>query len=160
MSKQEKTTIIFSIALFYTVIISIFSFFLRMNVLLVRQGDPILWFMLRNTLWIIAIVAIIFVLYGIISKDSKKEIRIIVAEKPIVGFATGILVTLEGISQLASTIPTNIMSITAAIETSQLIEGQGIIFNTIISNILGIAIIIGQIVLGFYLIKTHKKRLS
>jgi len=160
MSKQEKITIVFSVALLYTVIISTFSLLLKMNFLLIRQGNPILWFLQRNTLWILAISAIIFTLLRIIAKNSKQKVGIIVAENPIVGIATGILVALEGISNLASTIPINIISITAVIQTSQLIEGQGIGQGIIVFNILAEVVIIGQIVLGFYLIKTHKKRLN
>lgn len=131
-----------------------------MNLLYVRQVKPVYWFFLRNTLWIITMAAIIFVMIRIISKYSNKKIAAIVAEKPIVGFAAGILVVLEGISHLANAIPSSITSVMATLETSQLTERQDIILGTILSNIHIFVAIIGQIAVGLYFMKTYKKRLN
>ena len=168
MVRQEKITTILGIALLYTVIISTSTLLQKMNAAIFYQGainNKIFWFLQLNTPWIIVIVVIIFILAFYIKK-SNQNMGTIIADNPIVGLATGVLVVLEAISNLASSLPNNILSVRLVIEATQDIgvnlDGsvERMVLQTAITNALSIVIILCKIVFGIYLIKIHKKRMN
>jgi|LSQX01.2.fsa_nt_gb hypothetical protein len=166
MDRQEKITTILEIALRYTVIVSIFDLLQRINTAIFFEGtidNKIFWFLQRNTLWIIVVAVIILALV----LSVKKRIRNIgtnIPDNPIIGLATGIMIVLEGISNLASTLPINIMSVEAVFEAIRRVDvfldgtKERMVSQIIMVNVFSIVVILCQIVLGIYLFRVSKKK--
>lgn len=168
MVRQEKITNIFGTALLYTVITSTVALLRKINSAFFSQGtivNKIVQFLKFNTPWIIVIVAIIFILSFYIKK-SNQTIVTFITNNSIIGSPTGVLVVLDGVSYLVGSLPFNIFSVRSVIEATQAmsigIDGnaQRMILQTVITNAITIAIILGEIMLGIYLIIANKRRIN
>ena len=168
MKKQEEIKTILDIALLYTVITSIFSLLNKLSTLIVPQGtfvERIRLFLQRNTLWIIVVITVIIIL-SIYIKKSNQKVSTNIADNSIVGLVTGAFVVLEGLFNLSSSLPLNILSVESFIQASQYIDVsldgsvERMILQAVISNALSVVIILCQIILGIYLIKVYKKRMN
>lgn len=168
MERQKKITTVLAMTLLYTAIISIFTLLQNIKTTFFFQGiinNKVFWFFQQNTLWIVVIAAIIFGLNLCIRKSNQK-MGTIMANNPIVYLTTGLLVVLDGISSLASSLPHNILSVMSVMKTTQDIDvslngnAERMILQTVITNALSIVIILCQIILGLCLIKTYKKRMK
>lgn len=169
MKEKEEIKTILGIALVYTVITSIFSLLHKLNTLLIGSHEVlnirIHLFLKRNTLWIIVIAAIITILSIYIEKSNQK-VSILMAENPMIGIAVGVLLVLKGISDLASSLPVNIISIESVFEAIRHIDvfldgtKERMILQAVVSNTFSILIILSQTILGIFLIKVYKKRMN
>jgi hypothetical protein len=171
MHVVEKDKIIketVGIALFYTIITSIFALPSKLVILINNKGgviQGITLFLARNGLWVIAVIAIIIIL-TVYTKKLKLELQSETLESRIIWLIVGVLVVLEGIINLASSLPTYIMSIQASLKSSQMLAGanmqiqsQSMIRATIAINIISSLIILCKIFFGLYLIKRNKEKL-
>lgn len=162
MEKHERINIVLSIALLYVIITSIFSFLSRLSVLIITQGSldkRLSIFSQRNTLWIIVVTGIIIV-FKIYIKTSKQKVCPNTLDNSIVRLVTGTLVALEGVINLSSLLPLNIMSVMSAFQASKHMGGSagGIIIQSVTSNVVSIAVILGQIFTGIYLAKIYSRK--
>ena len=169
MKKQAEIKKVLGIAWLYTIITGIFTLLHNINALLIGSHQvlniAIHDFLKRNTLWIVVTTATIIILYTYIKK-SNQDVRSLLSETPIIGIAVGVLVVLKGISDLASSLPLNIISIESVFEairrTDVFLDGtkEKMIMQAVITNALSIVLILSQIVLGIFLIKAYKKRIN
>jgi len=168
MKEQVEITIL-GIALIYTVITSIFSLLHKVNTLLIGTHEVlnirIHLFFKRNTLWIIVVAAIIIIL-SIYVKKSNQKVSTLIAENPMIGMVVGVLVVLKGISDLACSLPINIISIESVFEAIRHIDvfldgtKERMILQAVVTNAFSIVIIISQTILGVFLFKVYKKRMN
>jgi hypothetical protein len=163
---QEKKTTILGIALLYTAITSIFVLLQKINTaIFANETTRLYWFLRRNSLWIITIAVIAF-LNSIKLKESGQKLHSILEENPIIGSATGVLVVLKSISDLANTVPASIISIQSVFDAIKYIDvfldgtKERMIFKAFLTNSLSIAIILCQIAVGISLMKIFQKRLD
>ena len=168
MKEQVEIKTIFGIALIYSVITSIFSLLHKVNALLIGSHEVlnirIHLFFQRNTLWIIVVAAIIIL--SIYVKKSNQKMSTLMAENPMIGMVVGVLVVLKGVSDLASSLPINIISIESVFEAIRHIDvfldgtKERMILQAVVTNAFSIVIIISQTILGVFLFKVYKKRMN
>ncbi|HHV97594.1 MAG TPA: hypothetical protein GXX37_14225 [Clostridiaceae bacterium] len=169
MKEQEEIKTIFGIALIYTVITSIFSLLHKVNTLLIGSHEVlnirIHLFFKKSTLWIIVVAAIIIIL-SLYVKKSNQKVSTLIAENPMIGMVVGVLVVLKGVSDLASSLPINIINIESVFEAIRHIDvfldgtKEKMILQAVVTNAFSIVIIISQTILGVFLFKVYKKRMN
>lgn len=162
MEKHVQVNTILWIALLFTIITSIFSLPNRLSVLIVTNvGNGLSKFITTNVLWIIVVMAIIVVLIVNIKKSEQTSFVTILQNENI-RIGTGILVALQGLINLSSTLPTYIISIQSLYKIPQSVGAnmEKIIMRTLIVDIISVAIILCQIFFGVYLAKCYKKKID
>jgi len=169
MKEQEKIKTILVIALMYTAITSAFSFLHKINTLLIGSHEVINMrmhlFLKRNILWI-TVMTVIIIALTIYIKKSNKKVSTLIDENPMIGIAVGILIVLNGISDLASSLPLSIISIESVFETIRHtdvfldVPKESMIRQTVLTNAFSILLVLSKIVLGIYLVKVYKKRVK
>jgi hypothetical protein len=150
--KAANTTL--WIALLFTVITSIFSLLTRISTIIlnslgVKGQIPLA----NNTLWII-VVAMIIALLTLKVKKSNQTGHLDMLEKENICLATGILVAVQGLIGLLSSLPGYVLLLLTFSKTPGM--GELIRMTTIRASI-SVVIILFQIFLGVYLAKYYKK---
>lgn len=162
MEKHGQVNTILWIALLFTIITSIFSLPNRLSVLIVTNaGNGLSKFITTNILWIIVVVAIIVVLIVNIKKSEQTSFLMILQNGSI-RVGTGILVALQGLINLSSTLPTYIMSIQQLYKIPQSVDAnmKKVIMITVIIDVISVVMILCQTFLGFYLANCYKKKIN
>jgi hypothetical protein len=162
MEKQEKVEIVLGISIMYLIITSIFSILSRIGSYLFIGANvkhSIQIFFNRNALWIIVVVIVIAGLASYMKKTGLK-VSFKIMNNSVVRITTGLLITITGFVNLATTLPVTYASINSVVITLRL--GGSIPGNNaeraIISNVIVIILLLGQIVYGIYLIKYYKPK--
>ncbi|GEM_PF-5320844 len=162
MEKHEEIKIIVGISLLYTIITSIFSLLSRfITVFLIQDGfkNAIVLFLKRNILWLIVVTGILVVLI-VYTKKLNIKYNFDVFKNRIIRSIVGVLIALEGLINLSSSLPICIASVKSSIQVSQQVGKimEGIITKSIISNVIILAIILCQVFIGVYLAKPYWKK--
>lgn len=162
MEKQERVKAILGISLLYIIVTSIFSFINKVCTFMFSQNDfsvKIRSFLQSYALWIVVVVAVIIIL-SLWLKKLNQGIHFNLLDDLFIRTATGALLIVGGIVSLAGTLPIYATSIQAAIQTSRMIQtdGQRILREVIVSDVISVLAFLCQVFLGIYLIKSHKEK--
>lgn len=159
MEKQEKIKTILGIALLYTIITSIFSFINRLSAIIIDKRYNL--FLQENALFIVVAAVIIIILFMYLKKLNKGAPFSIIGDSTV-RVTAGILVAIDGIITLSSTLPFKIMSIHSAIQSSIFMgqSWQSMFIKYLIEITISIVFILLQILVGIYLAKFYKRKTS
>ena len=159
MEKQEKIKTILGIALLYTIITSILSFIDRLSAIIIDKRFNL--FLQENALFIVVAVVIIIILFTYLKKLNQGAPFSIIGDSTV-RVTAGILVAIDGIITLSRALPNIIMSIKNNIQVSQASGeyGQMILINGSIVTVISVVIILFQILVGIYLAKFYKSKMS
>lgn len=162
MKKNSNVENILYISILFIIITSIFSLLRKFVLCVVIKGNliqKISYFLIQNALWLIVTIVIITVLNKSIRKYNKDNLFNML-EDPSISLTTGILITLDGIINLADLLPQYIVSIISSIKSSYGITkiAGDITKRVIIVDIISIFIILCQVLIGVYYIKLYRKK--
>ena len=163
MEKHEEIKIIFGVVILYSIVTSTFSMLNRIKEI-IFQGismESLKAFLLRNGLWIMAVIVVITII-SMINKKYNKEFNSGIMRNHIAILIVGILIVLEGLLNLSSILPLYIVNGIQNIKVSQQIkESIGeILINNIVSHVVSVVIVMCQLLLGVYMIEYGKKVLK
>jgi hypothetical protein len=164
MEKYEEAKIVSGIAIVYIITTSVFSFLNKLSLLIIKDDSSNIGFKTffsSSILWIIVVAGIIIALTIYANKYNQK-VCLNILDNTIVRSSAGILISIEGLVNLSSSLPIRISGINSAIQVSQQVGQtvQGIIAQSIVSNTVAIAISICQILFGVYLVKFYKEKIN
>lgn len=154
MEKNEQMKTVLGIALLYTIITGAFSF---INRLMFDANLRI--FLNRDALWLVTVAVIIFILITNIKKLNQ-GIYFNVLNDSTTRVAAGILVILEAIIVLSSSLPMWTISMISVIKSSKMVQQNDTmtIIIVLFTNIIQIVILLCQIFVGVYLLKFYKSK--
>lgn len=155
---EDERKIISGTALLYTVITCFFGVFNRLGIFLTASGSflkKLGVFLYRNSLWVIA-VAIIITLLVLYSRKIGHSFKSYLMDSRIRKLA-GVLILIQGVTGLAGSLPIYIMSIKGLYLVSR--QAMDMSYNLKINlavDIISVAAILCQIVLGIFMITYNK----
>lgn len=162
MQRHEEVGIVLGVTLLYTIITGIFSLLSIITELTteIQVGfkTAISLFIEKSSLWVIIIAAIIVIL-SIYGKKTDENFYFDITHDTLVRLIVGVLVMLNGIFTLSSSLLSNIVNIQASLKIMQQfgsVMEKRILVDNIIVDIIYLLIILCQILFGVYLIK-HRK---
>ncbi|MPW27074.1 hypothetical protein GC105_14930 [Alkalibaculum sp. M08DMB] len=150
---------VISIVLLYVIITSIFEFLAILNAYIVLPRENYVYsiIMYKGTVIVFRIVAIVLLVRYLKKTNEGKPITL--AKNQMVRTITGALVAIQGGLDLSTYLPNAISSIQSYLYYAQHI-GIEIKRQVTINNILTIVIILGQIIVGIYLMYFYNKRVD
>ncbi|KPU45933.1 hypothetical protein OXPF_04010 [Oxobacter pfennigii] len=166
MENRKQVNIILSIAYLFTVITCIFLFISRSmeniyySVYLGqdRIGNAIKAFLFSNIIMIIA-ASIITIILRVKIKKSNQIDYFDIKEKEQIHLITGILVVIQGLTNLSYLLPSFITRALGLIKSQpQDVRNILMLRNAIIGDSISVIIILCQLFLGIYLVKYIKKK--
>lgn len=162
MEKHEEVRILLGVTLLYTIITGLFSLLSRITEFIteirVDLKTAVSLYIEKNSLWVIVIAAIIVILI-MCGKKADQNFYYDILHDTFIRLMAGVLVTLNGIIDLSSSLLSNIVNIQASLKILQQFESgmeKRILISNITVDIIYILIILCQILFGAYLIK-HRK---
>ena len=159
MEKQGRLKTVLGIGLLYVMVTSIFSLINKLCSFVLSQnaaGVKIRYFLQDSFLWAAVVAAILVVL--ILSLKRLDPGAFHPFRDPLIRVTAGTLILLDGIIDLAGTVPVYVTSIRSAIQSSQMIQQnvQGMLHEMIVSDAAAVLLILCQIVAGICLIRSRK----
>lgn len=159
MEKNEQINTVLGSALLFTIITSTFSLPNKLSTLILTKSG-FNTFINRDCLWLMVVLVIIIGLIMYIKKSNQKGLAILQNEN--IRLTTGVLVALQGLIELSSSLPMYIGSIQASLQIPHSVgkDIEVMSSKTILIDIISVVVIICQILYGVYFTKYYKKRTS
>lgn len=159
MEKRKELETAIEISIAFVAITSIFSLLIRIITCAVTGaslGKKIELFVFRNTLWILVVIVVIVSLRLFLSRSNQQNISDIL-KNPTIRLATGILLALDGLINLSSSLPIYMNSIMSSTQSARQMGNlaESIIRRIVIGDVASILIILCQIIFGFYFMRPY-----